>query len=172
MEYLIIFVVTFVGFMAIYFIALMIGRSIGKKKLGNFKNYIQEKFPNIDLETTEILLAKQISKQTRPDIALLIDESAQSIIVLQDIQKEGITHHRYSYNELSAVESSDQIISRGMMPKTYSYEESLHLGFTDGQTYHLILENISNKYGNDQGADFVRNLFSPWRRKLNEILGK
>jgi len=170
MEYLLIFVVTFVGFMVIYIVAMVIGRAISKKKLGNFRKYIQEKLPNIDSEKSEVLIAKQKSKQVRPDIAMLIDEADGSIIVLQDNQKEGITHHSYKYADLTAVDTTDQILSRGLMPKTYSYEETLHITFNDGQSYQMTLENISNKNGNDQGADVIRNLFAPWRRKLNAVL--
>ncbi len=170
MEYLLIFIVTFVGFMVIYIVAMVVGRAIAKKKLGNFRKYIQEKMPNIDSEKTEILIAKQKSKQVRPDIALLIDETYGAIIVLQDKQKEGITHHSYGLGDLTAVDTTDQILSRGLMPKTYSYEETLRISFNDGQTYQMTLENISNKNGNDQGADVVRNLFAPWRRKLNAVL--
>jgi len=170
MDILLVFVITFVFFMAIWIIALLIGRSISKKKLSNFRKYMQEKLPDIDPDNKEVLIAKQKSKQVRPDIAMVINEGENEIIILQDTQGEGIKHHRYDYDRLEEINTSDQILSRGLFPKTYSYEETLHLSFKDGNSYHFVIENISNKNGNDQGADVVRNIFTPWRRKLSAIL--
>lgn len=164
------FLVYFLFFMAIALIAFFISRAINKKKLGGFKKYVAEKLPNIKPEQ-EMLLAKQKSKQIKSDIALLIDEDTQEIILLRDVKGTGITHHAYGYANLKAVTSTNQIISRGIAPKTYSYEETLHLAFNDGSGYDLILENISNKHGSDSGATFVRNFFAPWREKLTKITG-
>lgn len=172
MEILLVFVITFVFFMAIWIIALLIGRSISKKKLSNFRKYLQEKLPDIDPDNKEVLIAKQKSKQVRPDIALLIHETENEIIILQEKKGEGISHHRYNDDQLEEISTSDQILSRGLLPKTYSYEETLHLSFKDGESYHFVIENISNKSGSDQGADVVRNIFAPWRRKLRAILEK
>ncbi len=131
---------------------------------------MQDQLPDINPENEEVLIAKQISKQVRPDIALVINEGEEKIIVLEDIKSKGINHHSYDYDQLEEIKTSDQILSRGLFPKTYSYEETLHLTFKDGKAYKYIIENISNKKGNDQGADVVRNIFAPWRRRLSSIL--
>lgn len=172
MDSILVFVFTFVLFMAVWIVAMLIGRSINKKKLGNFRKYIEEKLPNIDPEKDQILIAKQKSKQISPDIALLMPENTREIILLVDEKGSGISHKIFSYDDLIAVRSLDQVLSRGLFPKTFSYEETLQMDFNDGKTYQLVLENISNKRGNDQGADVIRNMFAPWRRKLTKILEK
>jgi uncharacterized membrane protein YdfJ with MMPL/SSD domain len=156
--------------MAVWIIALLIGRSINKKKLSNFRKYLQEKLPGNNQVNQELLIAKQKSRQVQPDIALVINEMENDIVILQDIKGEGISHRSYDYDQLKEIKSTNQILSRGLLPKTYSYEETLHLSFKDGRTYQFIIENISNKQGNDQGADVVRNIFAPWKRKLNALL--
>jgi hypothetical protein len=172
MDSILVFVITFVLFMAVWIVALLIGRAINKKKLGNFRKYIEEKLPDIDPEKEQILIAKQKSKQASPDIALLMPNNSREIIILVDEKGSGIVHKVYCYEDLKAVRSLDQILTRGLFPKTYSYEETLQMEFNDGKSYQMILENISNKQGNDKGADVIRNMFAPWRRKLNEILEK
>jgi ABC-type lipoprotein release transport system permease subunit len=170
MNSILVFVITFVVFMAVWIIALLIGRAINKKKLGNFRKYIEEHLPEIDPEKEQILIAKQKSKQVSPNIALLMPKNNDQILILVDEKGSGITLKRFSYSDLKAVRSLDQVLSRGFFPKTYSYEEALQMDFNDGSSYQMVLENISNKQGNDQGADIVRGMFAPWRRKLNEIL--
>ena len=170
MDSILYFVFLFVLFMAVWIISMLISRSISKKKLKGFSNYIHENIPDIDSENDEHLFAKQKSKQVRPDIMLLINEEKQNIILIHDIKETGISHKCYGYNDLLDVVSTNQIIGRGLLPKTYSYEETLQISFSDGESYRLILENISNKQGADQGADVVRKIFAPWRRKLEQIL--
>jgi hypothetical protein len=170
MEILLVFVITFVFFMAVWIIALFIGRSISKKKLSSFRKYMQEKLPEINPDNQEVLIAKQVSKQVRPDIAMVINNDESEIIILHDIKGKEISHHRYDNCELAEVKTSDTILSRGLFPKTYSYEETLHVSFKDGKCYQFVIENISNKQGDDQGADVVRNIIAPWHRKLNAIL--
>ncbi len=170
MELLLVFVITFVFFMAVWIIALLIGRSISKKKLSSFRKYLQDQLPEINPDDQEVLIAKQVSKQVRPDIALVINQENEEIIILQEIKGQGIRHQRYDFGDLTEVKTTDQILSRGLFPKTYSYEETLHVSFNDGKRYALIIENISNKQGKDQGADVVRNIIAPWHRKLNAIL--
>ena len=170
MDTILVFVVIFVIFMLIWIVGLWIARTISKKKLNKFRNYIQENLPGVDLEKDKALIAKQTSKQLRPDIALLINQEQEEIIILQDIKGSGISHHRYRFDDLRDVDPSHQIISRGLFPKTHSYEETLHLEFVNDDTYDLILENISNKKGDDPGAEVVKNMFTPWRRKLTHIV--
>ena len=172
MDSILVFVITFVLFMAVWIVALLIGRAINQKKLGNFRKYIKERLPEIDPEKEQILIAKQKSKQVSPDIALLMPDALQEIIILVDEKGAGIIQKTYGYDDLTAFRSLDQILSRGFFPKTYSYEETLQMDFNDEKSYQMVLENISNKQGNDQGADVIRNIFAPWRRKLTEILEK
>ncbi len=124
----------------------------------------------MDLNRDSVLIAKQASKRIHPDIGLLINDPQRDIIILQDIKGSGITHHRYNYEELKDIKSTNQIISRGLIPKKYSYDEKLHLEFVDGQGYDLIPENISNKHGDDRGAEVVKYMFFPWREKLRDII--
>ncbi len=170
MEPLLLFFVIFVIFMSVWIVVLLISRSISKKRLSKFKIYLQENFPQIDLQTQEILIARQKSKQFRPDILLLIDETQKEIILITEAEDTGITDHRYAYDDLSAVNSTHQIISRGFFPKTYSYEETLSLDFKEGGSFNLILENISNKKGDDQGAKVVKEMLAVWHKRLNEIM--
>ncbi len=170
MDTLLYFVILFVLFMAAWFVSMLISRAISKKKLRGFKEYIQQHLKDINTEDVEQLFAKQNSKQVRPDIMLITDDDKQKIFLIQDSKDSGIKHVGYDFNELEDVSSTNQIISRGFLPKTHSYEETLHLNFSDGASYQLILENISNKTGSDQAADLVRDIFSPWRRKLDQII--
>lgn len=170
MDTLLYFVILFVLFMAAWFVSMLISRAISKKKLRGFKEYIQENLTDINTEEVEQLFAKQNSKQVRPDIMLITDDEKQKVILIQDSKESGINHISYDFNNLVEVTSTNQIISRGFLPKTHSYEETLHLIFSDDKSYQLILENISNKTGSDQGADLVREIFSPWRRKLDQII--
>jgi hypothetical protein len=156
--------------MAIWIIALLIGRAISKKKLSSFRKYMQDQLPEIDPDNQDVLIAKQVSKHVRPDIALVISEEDQEILILQDIKDQGISHQKYDFSDLVEVTTTHQILSRGIFPKTYSYEETLYISFKDGKRYQLVIENISNRQGNDQGADVVRNIIALWYRKLNAVL--
>ena len=170
MDTILYFVFIFVLFMAVWIVSMLISRSISKKKLKRFIDYIHENLPDIDHENDEHLFAKQKSKQVRPDIMLLIKEERQNILLILDSKTVGISHKSYAFEDLVDVNSTNQIIGRGLLPKTYSYEETLQLTFKDGETFQMILENISNKQGTDQGANIVREIFAPWQRKLNQII--
>ena len=80
MEPLIVFFVTFVLFMAVWFIALLIGRAIQKKKLAKFKLYLQENVPGYDMETDRVLIAKQ-----KAYIVYILDLSMRRSIVSASI---------------------------------------------------------------------------------------
>lgn len=163
------FAIMFGVLMVVWIISFIITRSINKKKLNNFKNYIQQNLPQLNIDQDKFLFAKQKSKQVRPDIGLLINEEEKELIIIRDQPKIGISHKRYKFMELEKVESTNRIISRGLFPKTFSYEEALHLTFSDGMSYLFFLENISNKSGDDQGANVVRDIFRPWKKKLQSI---
>lgn len=157
--------VTFVVIMLAFFIA----RAFGKGKMRAFQEYVKQNFPDLP-DTVEMYGAKQKSKGIKLDIALLMDETKKEIILLFDNKGEPLAHKLFPYDELTAVDISDRIIERGISPKTYSYERTLALKFKDGSSYSLVAEMVSNKYGNDKGADFIRNSFAPWEKKLNNIL--
>ncbi|MDY6866775.1 MAG: hypothetical protein SVT56_02555, partial [Chloroflexota bacterium] len=103
MELILVFVITFVFFMAIWIIALLIGRAISKKKLSSFRKYMQDQLPEIDPDNQDVLIAKQVSKHVRPDIALVISEEDQEILILQDIKDQGISHQKYDFSDLVEV---------------------------------------------------------------------
>ena len=162
---LIVLVVVFVLIISVSFISFL--RS--KKKVGVFKSYMKQHFPDFP-EEKPILTAKQTSKTMMLDIALIIDEVKKELILLFARKGEEMNHRIFPFHGLSAAESSDKIISRGIFPKTYSYERTLVLKFSDGSSYNFILENISNSYGNDKGSDLIKNIFAPWEEKLKKIL--
>ena len=155
---------TFVILMVIFFVA----RMFSKKKMGAFKDYLAQKFP--DLKDAEIFAAKQKSKGIKLDIALALNEAKKEIVLLLDNKGEDLTHKVYGFKDLKAVDSTDQIIARGALPKTYSYEQTMKLTFKDGGTYLFVSENVSNKRGDDKGAQLVKDTFAPWEGKLKEIM--
>jgi len=164
--FLAIFIFFFVLFMVVWFISFL----VAKKKLGIFKKYALQHFP--DLKDQELLIAKQTSKKAKLDIALIINDSKEELVLLLDAPGKGITHKIYSFQNLKVVESFNTILERGFAPKTYSYEQTLALKLDDGSTYRFIMANISNKRGSDKGADVVRNTFAPWEEKLSKIANK
>jgi hypothetical protein len=91
---------------------------------------------------------------------------------MRNLSGKEITHKLYSATDLIALKRTNQMISRGFAPKTWSYEECLDLGFGDGNHYQLYIENISNRDGTDAGANAVRDYFQPWYEKLNSFLQK
>lgn len=169
MEFVLIFVGTFVLYMLVFFLAYAYGKARMKKKIAAYEAYITQNFPHIPKEEP-LLAAKQLSKKLNPTIGLKIDSSKSEIIVLTESGKSGVAAKAYPYHQLTAVNRTYQILSRGLLPKTYSYEETLALSFADGNTFRFVAENVSNKYGSDQGADFVRNFFSPWEQRLKSVM--
>ena len=94
--------------MAVWIVSMLINRSISKKRLKGFLEYILENIKDFDPEIEEHLFAKQKSKQVRPDIMLFIIEEKQNIILIQDSKTSGIAHQSYAYEELVDVNSMDQ----------------------------------------------------------------
>ena len=105
------------------------------------------------------------------DIALIINETKKELILFFTDKGKEINHKILPFRDLTAVESSDKVIGRGVFPKTYSYEKTIMLKFNNGSTYNFILEGISDKYGEGRGSELVRNIFAPWEEKLKEITG-
>ena len=155
---------TFVILMVVFFIA----RMFSKKKMGAFKDYLTQQFP--DLKDAELFASRQKSKGIKLDIALALNEVKKEIILLLDNKGEGLVHKVYGFKDLKSVDSTDQIIARGALPKTYSFEQTMTLTFKDGGIYLFVSENVSNKHGDDKGAQLVRDTFSPWEEKLNKIV--
>ncbi|MBN2048424.1 MAG: hypothetical protein JW750_11320 [Anaerolineaceae bacterium] len=152
-------------------LAALAGTLIRKSKTSGYKKYLVDNFPHLPPDI-DMLIAKRKSKQIKPDIALILPDTGTDILLLLNESGRDITHKAYTFDELVSVESTHQMIARGAMPKTWSYEETLSLGFNDGKTYHLILENVSNKTGSDQGAVIVKNMIAPYKNKLMAIMEK
>ena len=52
----------------------------------------------------------------------------------------------------------------------YDYERTMSLEFSDGSKHAFILKKLSNKYGNDQWSQDVRNAFAPGKKSLRKLL--
>ena len=163
------FLFYFVLFLIVSVIAFVIRSIRNKQKEKGFRGHLLALFPSLKPDTP-MLMAKSESKKVKPDICLVIDEGNQQIIVMRNLSGKEITHKTYAPTDLSAVNRTNQMISRGFAPKTWSYEECLELAFSDGSRYKFYLENISNRNGTDAGADAVRQLFDPWYKSLSELL--
>lgn len=147
--------------------AFIIGGLRQKKKISIYKEYVKEKFPDLP---DELLMANQTSKSAAFEIGLVINEPGKKLILLFKTKGE-MTHKVYPFESLSEVNSSSEVISRGLpTQKTYSYQRTMSLSFIDGNSYQFILENISNKQG-VKGSDVVLDMFRPWENKLNQIVG-
>jgi len=170
MDFILEFLAIFIFFLVLSLVVGLIAYLVAKKKKGVFKNYALQHFP--DLKDQELLIAKQTSKKAKLDIALIINDAKEELVLLLDVPGKGIIHKVYSFQNLKVVETFNTILERGFAPKTYSYEQTLALKLDDGSTYRFIMENISNKRGSDKGADVVRNTFAPWEEKLNKIANK
>ena len=162
---LVVGVVTFVLIMA----AFLISRFFAGRKVSKFQDYVKLHFPELP-DDTQMLSAKQTSKGVKINIALLMDDANKELILLLADKGNDFEHIRYHFSELTDIEVTDQVISRGLAPKTYSYEMTMVLKFDDGHAYSFVAEMISNKYGDDKGSDIVKGHFAPWREKLGEIL--
>jgi hypothetical protein len=161
----VIFIVIFVGIIALVLGAYLIGFAGGKARRKKYQGYILQQFPH--LQGQDFLMAKQLSMKLKPSIALIIEPTRNDLILLFETENKGVTHLVYPAASLGAVTRSAQILTRG---GTNSYEETLALTFSDNNTYRFIVENISNLYGNDKGADFIRNIMNPWEERLRALL--
>ena len=171
MEFLLIFLVIIVLFIAAFVIALLVGRARAKKKIEVFNQYVSEYYP--ELVTQKMLTAAQASKQSKLDIALIIDDEREEIVLLIDQPEAGMTSKVYKFKNFTMLEPTSRVIERGMFPnKIFSYEKSLNLHFDDGQVYHFFIEYISNRHGDDKGADIVNNVFAPWEERLSKITNR
>jgi hypothetical protein len=165
------FLFYFVLFMVVAGIAFVIRSVRNKQKEKGFRGYLTQQFPDLGIDVP-MLMAKSESKKVKPDICLVIDEDKRQVIIMRNLSGKEITHMLYSASDLIALKRTNQMISRGFAPKTWSYEECLDLGFGDGNHYQLYIENISNRDGTDAGANAVRDYFQPWYEKLNTFLQK
>ena len=165
------FLFYFVLFVVVAGIAFVFRTIRNKQKEKGFRGYLTGQFSDLGADIP-MLMAKSESKKVKPDICLVIEEGNQQIIVMRNLSGKDITHKLYSASDLASLKRSNQMISRGFAPKTWSYEECLDLGFNDGDHYRLYLENISNRDGTDAGANAVRAFFQPWYEKLSAFLPK
>ncbi len=164
----VIFIAIFVGIIALVVGAYLIGLAGGKARRKKYQGYILQQFPH--LQGQDFLMAKQLSMKLKPSIALIIEPTRNDLILLFETGNKGVTHLVYPAASLGAVTRTAQVLTRGGSPATYSYEETLALTFSDNNTYRFIVENISNLYGNDKGADFIRNIMNPWEQRLRALL--
>lgn len=162
------YMVLFVGVAILAYVFRTV-RSKSKEK--GFRGYLAEHFPALPADKP-MLMAKTQSKQGKPDIAMVIDEAKEEVIILKNPSRKNIEEYAYPIADLKDLQSRHKMIGRGFAPRTWSYEESLELAFADGSHHYFYLENISNKAGTDAGADAVRQMFKPWREKLSAHLVK
>jgi hypothetical protein len=160
----VVFVITLVLYMIVYFI----GTASSKNRREKYQAYILQQFPY--LQGQDFIMAAQFSMKLKPTIVLIIDNSKNNLIFVFEAGGKGFTHKIYTFASLKAVARTFQILSRGAMPKTYSYEETLALTLDDNSTYRFVIETISNKQGNDKAADFIKNIMAPWEQKLKALL--
>ncbi len=170
MDIFVVPIIVAVSVFALFMLFYFIGLARGKSKRNKYQTYILQQLPH--LQGQEFLMAKQVSMKLDPSIALIIDPTQSNLILLFEAGAKGCTHIIYPSTSLRAVTRTSQILSRGALPKTYSYEEALSLAFSDNRTYLFIVETISNQYGNDKGAEAIRNIMSPWEQKLQALLPK
>ncbi len=163
------FLFYFVLFMVVAGIAFVFRTIRNKQKEKGFRGYLAQQFPTLSPEIP-FLMAKSESKKVKPDIGLVITDDNQQVIVLRNVSGKEVTHKLYTATDLTSLSRTNQMISRGFAPKTWSYEECLDLGFNDGNHYRFYLENISNRHGTDAGADAVRQIYQPWYQKLSSFL--
>ncbi len=157
--------VIFVLVMSVYFSTKM----VEKNKSRAFELYMEHNFPDLPAGI-DTFPAKQKSKTVKLDIALIINKPKKEIVILLDKGRKGLKHEIYSFVDLLSAHSSDQVVSRGTITKQYSYERTIELIFKDGSSYHFIADYPSNKKGDDEGGDAVRDFYAPWEKKLKKIL--
>ena len=178
---------------AAYFIYIMFLR---KDKTPAFRDYVIQNFSDLP-EDTKMFAATQMNKKSKLDIfrdffatipkeasidiALLFNDSKKEIILLLVNKREKLKHKVFPFKNLTSVESSDRILSSGVLLKTYKFEQTMVLKFKDGSSYNFILEIGSNKYGKaftfrgkvlDENftPEQIRRTFAPWEEKLKIIL--
>lgn len=160
-----VFVITF----SLFMIGFLVSRQRAKKEVVTFQRYLAQQFPELPVPA-ELLLASQQSKG-KADSALVVADARREIVVLFDRGAEGITHLTYPFSALRRVDSSNQIISRGLPPsRVFSYQQTMTVTFADGRSIPFVLEFPSNKHGTDNAPRLVAELFAPWEAKLHAIL--
>lgn len=161
---LVVGVLTFVAIMLAYLYGL--GRRRGA--MSAFQQYVAECFPELP-EQLELLVASRRSKGW-PDVALLVAEPREEIIVVFNRGRQGMTHLSYPFGALSRIDSTSRIISRGLPPlRKYSYEQTMTVTFSDGTSVPFFLETLSKKHGTDKARELISGIFAPWEETLNGI---
>jgi len=164
---------SFLGYFVLFFgigmVVFIIRTVLDKRKLRGFQGYFTLNFPDLP-QDLKMLTAKQKSKGMRMDIVLIINDAKEEIILILDNKGEGMRHVKFPFSGLKSTDSTSTIISRGALPKQYSYERTILLNFEEGGVYKIIQEFPSNKRGSDKGADIVMENFAPWEKRLKDIL--
>lgn len=153
-----------------WFVIFITSQKIRTNQRKRLLAFVQKKIPFVDIEALNFLLAKQKSKQLISSILLMIFEDQKEIHIVIDNKKKTPTHLCYSYDQLKAVRSSNRIIKRGIWPKISSYEETMHLDFLDGRSFHWVLDDVSSDSAGNKGALVVKEILIPWYKRLNKIL--
>jgi len=153
-----------------WFVIFIASQKIRTHQRKRLLAFVQREFPFVDIETLNFLLAKQKSNQLFPSILLMIFEDQNEIHIVIDNKKKNPTHLCYGYDQLKAVRSSNRIIKRGVWPKISSYEETMHLDFSDGRSFHWVLDNVSSDSAGNRGSLVVKEILMPWYKRLNKIL--
>lgn len=158
---------------ALVFLSVFAAGSYAKRRAQRqgaaFQEYVAQQYPDLPAPV-ELLVASARLSMGRPDTALVLAEPRQEVLVLFDQGKGALTHLSYPYAMVAGTTSANQIISRGPPTgRTYLYEQTMTVGFTDGSTYPFTLAAVTNKHGTDGAPAQVAALFAPWEARLAEV---
>lgn len=158
---------------ALVFVSVLAAGTYGKRRAQKqgaaFQEYVALQYPDLPAPV-ELLCASSHLSMGRPDTALVLAEPRQEVLVLLDRGKAGLTHIAYPYAMVAGTTSANRIISRGPPTgKTYLYEQTMTVGFTDGSTHPFTLAAVTNKHGTDGAPAQVAALFAPWEARLAEV---
>lgn len=158
---------------ALVFLSVLAAGAYGKRRAlrqgAAFQEYLAQQYPDLPAPV-ELLCASARLSMGRPDTALVLAEPRQEVLVLLDRGKAGLTHVAHPYAMVAGTTSANRIISRGPPTgKTYLYEQTMTVGFTDGSTYPFTLAAVTNKHGTDGAPGRVAELFAPWEARLAEV---
>lgn len=158
---------------ALVFVSVLAAGTYGKRRAQKqgaaFQEYVALQYPDLPAPV-ELLCASAQLSMGRPDTALVLAEPRQEVLVLLDRGKAGLTHIAYPYAMVAGTTSANRIISRGPPTgKTYLYEQTMTVGFTDGSTHPFTLAAVTNKHGTDGAPAQVAALFAPWEARLAQV---
>lgn len=146
-------------------------RMVGNAKSRSMKLYMQQHFPELPTDVV-VFPAKQTSRANKLNIALIINEEKEEILILLENRGTKLENVVYQYSDLVSAVPTDQIISRGAILKSYYYERNLELRFIDGQIFQFIANYPTNKNGDEKVSKIIKDDFAPWEKKLKAIQKK